>query len=174
MKTYHYSKEFRSQHRKYTSLVFSILLLLLVFGTAIVDLDGLLKNPIFGVLLLLGVVANVVYDLYRINMYPNLKIGENGLEVEFFGFYIPVRWKNVESITHIQSRSYPEKFTEWFVRTRRLTAFHLLYGKSKYGDYVTGFLVQSEIENVQQVLDTIGSKLAVNNYATAHQAEDLD
>lgn len=102
-------------------------------------------------------------------MYPDLTTDEKGLGVEFLSFYVPISWKDVESIHLIQDCSYPKKVTEWFVRTKKLTLFHLLYGKFKYGDYVTGFVIRSELENVQQVLEEIKSQVPVNKYQTFHK-----
>ena len=163
MTTYHYPDHFRTEHRKYGSLYFSLIFLIVVLGTAIADYQGVLENPGWSVLVIFGTFAIVVYDLYQINMYPNLTTSEKELKVEFMGFYLPVDWENVESIHLLQSSQYPEVFSEWFVRTKKLTPLHLLYGKSKYGSFVTGFLMRSEIENVQQVLEEIKRKLPIED-----------
>jgi hypothetical protein len=164
MKTYRYPDYFRAKRRSYISLVFALVLVFGVIGTVIANPRSLLEDLGSGMLVIAGVFAFVTYDLYEINMYPNLTTSEKGLGIEFLGFYLPVSWEDVESVHMTQSASYPEKFTEWFVRTKKLTPFHLLYGKFKYDGYVTGFLMHSEMENYGQILDEIKGKVPANKY----------
>lgn len=171
MKTYHYPHDFRTKHRNYLSLLLSLGFLLVLVGIAIADLQSLREELWSGLLIMFLAFIGVVYDLYQVNLYPDLTASETGLGVEFLSFYIPVSWENIESVHMIQSSYYPEKFTEWFVRTKKLTPFHLLYGKNKYGDFVTGFLIRSEMESVQELLDEIGSKIPVNKYQSFKKTE---
>lgn len=171
MRNYCYPHHFRSKYRKYTSLVFSGTFFLVVVATALLDFQDLLDDVISGLLIIGGAFTLVVYDLYTINMYPNLTTTEEGLGVEFLSSYVHISWKDVESIHMTQSNYYPEEFTEWFVRTKKLTPFHLLYGKAKYRDYVTGFVVRSEIENIQQLLDEIGGRLPVDKYHSFYKTK---
>ncbi|MCL4274510.1 MAG: hypothetical protein KJZ77_11620 [Anaerolineales bacterium] len=174
MKTYHYSQDFRTKHRNYLSLFLSLSFFLVLVSIAVVDYQS--QQEDMGVRWLIMYLAFIVtiYDLYQINLYPNINVGETGLGVEFLGFYIPVPWENVESILMIQSRYYPEVFTEWFVRTKKLTLFHLLYGKNKYGKFATGFLIRSEMESIQELLDKIGSKIPVNGPQSYQKTEYSD
>lgn len=174
MKTYHYPHDFRTKHHNYLSLFLSSSFLLVLVVIAIADYQSLREELPIGMLIILLALFGAIYDLYRINLYPNVTTSELGLGVEFLSFYIPVLWENVESVHMLQSSYYPEKFTEWFVRTKKLTPFHLLYGKNRYGDFVTGFLVRSDMESVQELLDIIGGKVPANKYQPSKKAEYFD
>ena len=78
MRVYRYPHQFRSDNRKYISLVLSGLLFLIVVVTAIADFQGLLDDVVSGLLVIGGAFALVVFDLYKINMYPDLTTDEIG------------------------------------------------------------------------------------------------
>ena len=164
MKTYYYPNDFSTKHHNYARFFFSLGFFILLLAILITEYQDSRDDIRIDLLIILLFFFNVIYDFYQVNLYPNLVTNETGLRVEILKLRIFVPWENVISIHMIQSSYYPEKFTEWFVRTKKLTPFHLLYGKNKYGDFATGFLIRSEMENVQELLDEISSKIPVNKY----------
>ena len=110
--------------------------------------DGLNFWIVYPVIVLFG-----LFPLFFANLYPEVIVNEQGLQVRFFLWYLLVKWNEIIEVRpSLINYVFPGRI--FVVKTSSLTLFHRLYGL--YGvSFLPSFIVSSSLNGYERLIDRI-------------------
>jgi hypothetical protein len=133
------------------AFVIVILMLLAILS----DPVAFIASPGEALSVLLPFAFGAVVSLYIANLYPSIRVDEDGLLIDFLWHRLRIPWKEIIEIKSIGSLFGFRAV--WKVRTRRLTLLHRLYGFPH-----PGFFITSEITNYTELIQEIEHSVKVH------------
>ncbi|GEM_PF-3624074 len=125
--------------------------LFLIGGTFWCVWTAIQDEPKILISLLFFIPAGLIF-LFIANLFPEIKIDDRGLLVQFFLGWLMVKWDDVDAVE-------PGLFfDDVVVRTRALTFFHSLYGFFGFS-LMPSFLIRPRISNYRKLMNLIEMKL---------------
>jgi hypothetical protein len=150
METRHYRYPASIQNLKACIKLF-FLLSLFISGIGILTYKSANHNDQTGYYyLLLAIPLAIFMAVSILGYYPDIRVDNNGLYVEFLWTYLPVPWKDIVEIKHFKFF-----FLEWWLiitTQNRLTFFHRLYSVNVLKSFLPGFYIHHKASKDQSDL----------------------
>jgi hypothetical protein len=109
-------------------------------------------------LLLIAICGSVTMALTG-NFLPEIRADQNGLQVSFLWYRLPVPWQDIVGIKPFFGVKFQKRpVYMWVVRTRALTPLHRLYGLIYGFTFSPSFIVISTIENYVDLIRKINQR----------------
>jgi len=128
---------------------FILFLFLFLSGVVILSYpsSGQTKEGIY--YLLIGIAVTVLFVVFHLGSYPDVRADDKGLYVEFLWTYLPVPWEDIAEI-----KPFKFIFLEWRLITTKghLTFFHRLYSIYSLKSFLPGFLIHPKSSKDQSDL----------------------
>lgn len=136
------------------TLFVTVILIIVLFRSLTLAISGVVVDPFLIGVCLLVIPFVLLFPLIFSNMYPSIRISNDGISVQVFLFWwIFVPWKDVEDIRHIRlSRSR-------LVIVRRLTPVHRLFGSSITWKFKPAFIIKRTLKGYNEAVKTIEEKM---------------
>lgn len=79
--------------------------------------------------------------IFTLGEYPDVKVDDNGLQVEFLWTYFPIPWGDI-----VEIKPFRFLFLEWWLVTTKnhLTFFHRMYSIYSLKSFLPGFLIHDK------------------------------
>jgi hypothetical protein len=108
-------------------------------------------NPPDRLFLLLTLVCLFLGSLYITNSYPDIKIVDDGLQLNSSGIKFHVCWQDIQKV--YRGKGY--YFKVFLIETKTLTPFHRIYGLMYGNSNVPSFLIWSILPGHEKLLHEI-------------------
>ena len=141
MESRHYRYPTSIQNLK-TNIKLSLFLFLILAGFGLLTYDSANHNDPVGYYYLLIAIPFAVYGIiFTLGEYPDVKVDDNGLHVEFLWTYLPIPWGDIVEIKHFRFL-----FLKWWLVTTKnhLTFFHRMYSIYSLKSFLPGFLIHDK------------------------------
>jgi hypothetical protein len=162
-----YAKRLKAAHFGLPLLIFSIIpFLIFLLGLQIlrIFLDAEFFSTETNTITLIALTISIL-GIYRIttanlNLFPDIRLGTDGLEVRVFKFWFKwahVPWENLRKLVR-SPRFGPQFSTIWVVEAVGFPGSRLILRQYLQGQIGNGFIIQSTLPNYEFLLETIKSK----------------